>query len=76
MRGNSRVKDFWARRAKMAALIAQMVERLVVDVEVLFRYDAERADGGERAAAVQLVRAITINDQFPLWRGALPRGTD
>ena len=45
-----------------------MVERLVVDVEVLFGHDPEGADGGQRAAvlAVQLVDAIAINDQLAL----------
>ena len=50
------------------ALIAQVVERVAVDVEVVFGDDPEGADGGQRAAvlAVQLVDAITINDQLPL----------
>ena len=40
----------------------------MVDVEVLFGHDPEGADGGQRAAvlAVQLVDAITINDQLAL----------
>src|SRR4029453_13128965 len=50
------------------ALIPQMVERLVVDVEVVFGHDPEGAEGGQRAAvlAVQLVGAIAINDKFAL----------
>ena len=50
------------------ALVAQVVERVVVDVEVLFGHDPERADGGQRAAvlAVQLVDAVTIDDQLAL----------
>jgi hypothetical protein len=50
------------------ALIAQVVERLVVDVEVVFGHDTEGADGGQRAAilAIQLVYTVTINDQLAL----------
>jgi hypothetical protein len=50
------------------ALIAQVVERLVVDVEVVFGHDPEGADGGQRTAilAIQLVYTVTINDQLAL----------
>ncbi|MFP5380589.1 MAG: hypothetical protein ACLGHP_12750, partial [Vicinamibacteria bacterium] len=34
------------------ALVAQVVERLVVDVEVVLGHDAEGADGGQRAAVL------------------------
>ena len=47
-------------------LVAEMVERVVVDVEVLFGHDAEGADRGKCAAvlAIQLVDAIAVDDQF------------
>ena len=50
------------------ALIAQVVEGLVVDVEVLCGHDPEGADGSQRAVvlAVQFVDAIAINDQLAL----------
>jgi hypothetical protein len=34
----------------------------------VFRHDAERADGRQRAAvfAVKLVHSVAVNDQFPL----------
>jgi hypothetical protein len=50
------------------ALIAQVVERLVVDVEVAFGHDPEGADGGQRAAilGVQFVDVVTNHDQLAL----------
>ena len=50
------------------ALVAQVFEGVVVDVEVVFGHDAKGADGGQRAAvfAVQLVDAVTVNDQLAL----------
>jgi uncharacterized protein (DUF983 family) len=45
-----------------------MVESIVIDVGVLCGHDPEGADGGQRAAvlAVQLVDAITINNELAL----------
>ena len=42
------------------ALVAEVTEGIVVDVEVLFGHDSERADGGQRAAvlAIQLVDTV------------------
>src|SRR5207248_1692892 len=37
-------------------------------IEIVFRYDPKRTDGGQRAAvfAVKLVNSVAVNDQFPL----------
>jgi hypothetical protein len=45
-----------------------MVNGALVDIEILFRHDSERADRGERTAvlAIQLVDTIAINDQLAL----------
>ena len=50
------------------ALVAQVFERVVVDVEVVLGHDPEGADGGQRAAvlAVQLVDVVTDHDQLAL----------
>jgi len=45
-----------------------VVERLVVDVEVVFGHDPEGADAGQRATvlAVQLEDTVTMHDQLAL----------
>ena len=50
------------------ALVAQVFEGVVVDVEVVFGHDPKGADGGQRAAvlAVQLVDTVAIDDQLAL----------
>jgi hypothetical protein len=50
------------------ALVAQMVERVGVDVEVVLGHDAEGADGGQRSAvlAIQLIDAVADRDQLAL----------
>ena len=50
------------------ALVAQVFERVVVDVEVVLGHDPKGADGGQRAAvlAVQLVDVVTDHDQLAL----------
>lgn len=50
------------------ALVVQVVERLTVNVEVVLGHDAERADGGQRAAvfAVQLVHAVAVHHECAL----------
>ena len=50
------------------ALVTQVFERLVVDVEVVLGHDPKGADGGQRAAvvAVQLVDAVTVHNQLAL----------
>lgn len=49
-------------------LVAEVVQRVSVDLDVTFRHHAEGADGRQRAAVlvVQLVRAVAIDDQLAL----------
>jgi phosphoglycerate dehydrogenase-like enzyme len=49
-------------------LIAEVVERVVADVELVLGNDTEGADGGQCSAvlAVQFVNTVTINDQLAL----------
>ena len=51
------------------ALVAKVVERVVVNVEVLLGHHAEGADCGQRAAvlAIQLVDTVAMHDQFALF---------
>jgi hypothetical protein len=48
------------------ALVSEMTNGIVVGVEVLFGYDSERADDGQRAAvvAVQLVHTVAVDDEL------------
>jgi hypothetical protein len=48
------------------AFVAEVAERIVVCVEVLFRHHSERADGGQRTAvlAVQLVDIVAIDNEL------------
>ena len=50
------------------ALVAQVCEGVVVDVEVVLGHDPEGADGGQRAAvlAVQFVDSVTVYHQLAL----------
>ena len=50
------------------ALVAQVFERVMVDIQVLLGYDAKGAERGQRAAvlAVQLVDTVADRDQLPL----------
>jgi hypothetical protein len=50
------------------ALLAEMIECVVVDVEIVFGHDPEGADGRQGAAvlAVQLADAVPINDQLAI----------
>jgi hypothetical protein len=49
-------------------LIVKVLEGVVRKIEIVFRHDAKRTDGGQRAAvpAVKLEDSITVSDQFPL----------
>ena len=49
-------------------LIVEVLKGVVRKIEIVFRHDAERTDGSQRAAvfAVKLVDSIAVNDQFPL----------
>jgi hypothetical protein len=48
------------------ALGSEVTNGIVVGVEVLFGYDSERADGGQRTAvvAVQLVHTVAVDDEL------------
>ena len=49
-------------------LIVEVVERVARKIQVVFRHDPKRADGGKSPAvfAVQLVHSVAVNDQFAL----------
>jgi hypothetical protein len=48
------------------AFVSELTNGIVVGIEVLFGYDSERADGGQRTAvlAVQLVHTVAIDDEL------------
>ena len=50
------------------ALVAQVCQAVVVDVEVVLGYDPKGADGGQRAAvlAVQFVDSVAVHNQLAL----------
>lgn len=49
-------------------LIVEVLQSVARKIKIVFRHDAKRADGGQRAAvfAVELVDSVAINDQLPL----------
>ena len=49
-------------------LIVGVLKSVVRKIKIVFRHDAKRPDGGQRAAvfAVELVDSVAINDQLPL----------
>jgi hypothetical protein len=49
-------------------LIVEVVEGVARKIQVVFRHDPKRADGGKSPAvfAVQLVHSVAINNQFAL----------
>jgi hypothetical protein len=50
------------------ALIVEVLRGVVRKIKLVFRHDAERADGCQRTAvfAVELIDSIALNDQFAL----------
>jgi hypothetical protein len=48
------------------ALVAEVPQRIVLGVEVLFRHDSERADDGQRVAvlAIQFVHTVAIENEL------------
>jgi hypothetical protein len=49
-------------------LIVEVVEGIARKIQVMFRHDTKRADGGKGPAvfAVKLIDSVSVNDQFPL----------
>ena len=59
------------------AFIAEVAERIVACVEVLFGHDSERANGGQSASvlAIQLVRTVAIDNELAFVRPSLARSS-